>query len=54
MDIGRGVDIGCDRCFRIAFNKNVSLLLKSSFINSNQPKVERGAPPSVIFYFQNF
>ena len=54
MNKGRGVNIGSDRCFCIAFNKKFSLLLISSFINSNQPKVEEGAPPPVIFYFKNF
>ena len=39
MNIGRGVNISCDRRFCIAFNNKFALLLISSFINSNQSKV---------------
>ena len=51
MNIGRGVNIGCDRCFYIAFNNSFELLLISSFINSNQSKVGgKGANYSELFF----
>ena len=47
MNIGCGVNIGCGRCFCVAFNNKFALFLIPSFINSNQSKVEVGgrAPP---------
>ena len=38
MNIDRDVNIGCSRCFCIAVNNKLALLLTSSFINPNQPK----------------
>ena len=62
MDAGRGVNIGCDRCFCIAFNNKFPLLLISSYqglLTLISPRWEKGARhrlthPPVIFYFKNF
>ena len=54
MNIGRGVNIDCDRCFCIALNNKFALLLISSFVDNNQSKVGgEGANYSELF-FQNW
>ena len=56
MNIDRGVNIGCERRFCIAFNNKFALLLISNFINANQPKVREMCktthpPRALLLYF---
>ena len=41
VTIGRGVNIGCDRCFYIAFNNTLKVVLIRSFIKEVLLKNER-------------
>ena len=41
-NVGRGVNIGCDRCFWTGFNIKFALILISRFIKLNQPRRDGG------------